>query len=163
MAPGARTDRKKDPVTGVSSFHLTLLARNLEGYHNLMALSSAAYTEGFYYNPRIDKELLAAHAGGLIVLSGCFKGETSWHLRNGSGTGRTRRRSGTAVFGENYFVEIQRNGTEGQENNQDLAKMARGSNPAVCNNDVHYISRRRPGAGVRMAISTGRPSPTRSA
>jgi DNA polymerase-3 subunit alpha len=160
MAPGARTDRKKDPVTGVSSFHLTLLARTLEGYHNLMALSSAAYTEGFYYNPRIDKELLAAHAGGLIVLSGCFKGETSWHLRNGARdkayeTAEWYRH----VFGENYFVEIQRNGTEGQEpNNQDLAKMARELKiPLVCTNDVHYVSRDDARAQeVRMAISTGK-------
>jgi len=158
MAPGARTDRKKDPVTGVSSFHLTLLARNVEGYHNLMALSSAAYTEGFYYNPRIDKDLLAKHAAGLVVLSGCFKGETSWHLRNGSRdkayeTAEWYRH----VFGENYFIEIQRNGTEGQEpNNQDLVKMARELKiPLVCTNDVHYISRDDARAQeVRMAIST---------
>ncbi len=158
MAPGARTDRKKDPVTGVASFHLTLLARTLEGYHNLMALSSAAFTEGFYYNPRIDKELLAKHSAGLIVLSGCFKGETSWHLRNGAKdkayeTAEWYRH----VFGENYFVEIQRNGTEGQEpNNQDLAKLARElSIPLVCTNDVHYVSRDDARAQeVRMAIST---------
>jgi DNA polymerase-3 subunit alpha len=158
MAPGARTDRKKDPVTGVSSFHLTLLARNLQGYHNLMALSSAAFTEGFYYNPRIDKELLAKHSEGLIVLSGCFKGETSWYLRNGN----RDRAYETAewyrgVFGENYFVEIQRNGTEGQEpNNQDLVKMARELKvPLVCTNDVHYLSKDDALAQeIRMAIST---------
>ena len=158
MAPGARTDRKKDRITDVSSFHLTLLARDLTGYRNLVELSSAAYTEGFYYNPRIDKELLERHREGLIVLSGCFKGETSWYLRNGF----RDRAYETAewyrtVFGDNYFVEIQRNGTEGQEpNNQDLAKMARELKlPLICTNDVHYISRDDARAQeIRMAIST---------
>ena len=158
MAPGPRTDRKKDPLLDVASFHLTLLARNLAGYHNLMALSSAAYTEGFYYNPRIDKDLLRSHSEGLVVLSGCFKGETSWYLRKGYRdkayeTAEWYRE----VFGENYFIEIQRNGAEGQEpNNQDLAKLARELKlPLVCTNDVHYISRDDARAQeIRMAIST---------
>ena len=160
MAPGPRTDRKKDPVTGVSSFHLTLLARDLTGYRNLVALSSAAYTEGFYYNPRVDKELLKRHSEGLLVLSGCFKGETSWYLRNGNRdkayeTAQWYRE----VLGENYFIEIQRNGTEGQEaNNQDLVKMARDLKiPLVCTNDVHYLSADDARAQeIRMAISTGK-------
>jgi DNA polymerase-3 subunit alpha len=160
MAPGPRTDRKKDPVTGVASFHLTLLARDLAGYRNLVALSSAAYTEGFYYNPRIDKDLLKRHREGLTVLSGCFKGETSWYLRNGF----RDRAYETAewyreVFGEDYFVEIQRNGAEGQEpNNQDLARMARELKlPLICTNDVHYLSRDDARAQeIRMAISTGK-------
>jgi DNA polymerase-3 subunit alpha len=160
MAPGPRTDRKKDPVTGVSSFHLTLLAKDLDGWRNLVALSSAAFTEGFYYNPRIDKELLAAHSKGLIVLSGCFKGETSWHLRNGSKTKAFETAEWyRSVFGDDYFVEIQRNGTEGQEpNNHDLVAMARELKiPLVCTNDVHYISRDDARAQeIRMAISTGK-------
>src|SRR5262245_51759215 len=160
MAPGPRTERRKDPATGVSSFHLTLLARSLEGYRNLVALSSAAYTEGFYYNPRIDKELLARHREGLVVLSGCFKGETSWYLRNGHRdkayeTAQWYRE----LFGDDFFVEIQRNGTEGQEpNNQDLAKLARELKmPLVCTNDVHYLSQDDARAQeIRMAISTGK-------
>src|SRR6185503_1985335 len=109
---------------------------------NLMALSSASYTEGFYYNPRIDHDLLAKHSKGLVVLSGCLKGETSFYLR----TGHEKKAYDTAawyrdLFGDrNYFVEIQRNGAEGQEeNNAALAKMARDLGlPVVCSNDVHY-------------------------
>ncbi len=160
MAPGPRTDRKKDAVTGVSSFHLTLVAKNLEGYRNLVELSSAAFTEGFYYNPRIDKELLKAHSRGIVALSGCFKGETSWYLRNGfKDKAYETAQWYREVFGEDYFVEIQRNGTEGQEpNNQDLVKMARELRlPIVCTNDVHYISSDDARAQeIRMAISTGK-------
>ncbi len=160
MAPGPRTDRKRDPVTGVASFHLTLLARNLAGYQNLVALASTAYLDGFYYNPRIDRDVLQRHSEGIIALSGCFKGETSWYLRNGD----RKRAYETAewyrsVFGEQYFVEIQRNGTEGQEeNNHDLVRMAREfSLPLVCTNDVHYLSRDDARAQeIRMAISTGK-------
>ena len=160
MAPGPRTDRRRDSQTGVASFHLTLLARNEVGYRNLVELVSASHTEGFYYNPRIDRELLAEKSDGLLVLSGCFKGETSWYLR----TDQEKRAYDSAawyrdVFGENYFVEIQRNGTEGQEpNNQQLIRMARDlSIPLVCTNDVHYLSEDDALAQeIRMAISTGK-------
>ncbi|MCE9636942.1 MAG: DNA polymerase III subunit alpha [Planctomycetes bacterium] len=160
MAPGPRTDRKKDPIHNVASFHLTLLAKDLEGWHNLMELGSKAYTEGYYYNPRVDHELLAKHSKGVIALSGCLKGETSYYLR----TGHEKKAYDTAawyrdVFGEDYFVEIQRNGADGQEeNNALLVKMARDLGlPIVCSNDVHYISREDAFAQeVRMAISTGK-------
>jgi DNA polymerase-3 subunit alpha len=160
VAPGPRTDRKKDPVHGVASFHLTLLARTLEGWHNLMQLGSLAYTEGYYYNPRIDRDALARHSKGLIALSGCLKGETSFYLR----TGHEKKAYDTAawyrdLFGEDYFVEIQRNGAEGQEeNNAQLMKMARDLGvPLVCSNDVHYVSQGDAFAQeVRMAISTGK-------
>ena len=59
MAPGPRTDRRRDPTTGVSSFHLTVLARNYQGYQNLVELCSTSFVDGFYYNPRIDKDVLA--------------------------------------------------------------------------------------------------------
>src|SRR5690606_4812013 len=74
MAPRSRHDRV---TTGVKDggFHLLLLAQNLAGYQNLLKLSSIAYTEGFYYKPRIDKETLRAHSEGLVATSACLGGE----------------------------------------------------------------------------------------
>src|SRR5690606_36329783 len=83
IAPGSRPD-KNDAGTGKeASYHLTLLAQNRTGYKNLIKLASAAYLEGFYFKPRIDKELLAAHSAGLICLSGCVSSELSRALIKG--------------------------------------------------------------------------------
>src|SRR5690606_24523143 len=73
VAPGSRFD--KNGTAGETANHLVLLAENATGFQNLIKLVSAGYTEGFYYKPRIDKELLATHAEGLIGLSSCLKGE----------------------------------------------------------------------------------------
>src|ERR1700751_1427815 len=78
VAPGSRRDKSGTP--GETQNHLVLLAETLEGYHNLIKLVSAGYTEGFYYKPRIDKELLAQHSTGLIGLSSCLKGEVAESL-----------------------------------------------------------------------------------
>ena len=102
-----------------ASYHLTLLAQNRIGFQNLIKLASAAFLEGFYLKPRIDKELLAAHSEGLICLSGCVSGEFSRTLlhgdsprsRPGSRPGRSPPGS-TDVFGDRYFIEIQNNGLE---------------------------------------------------
>src|ERR687888_2193374 len=80
VAPGDR--RTKSGTPGETANHLVLLAETTEGYHNLIKLVSAGYTEGFYYKPRIDKELLACHASGLIGLSSCLKGEVATGIRN---------------------------------------------------------------------------------
>src|SRR3954468_2184225 len=81
VAPGDR--RTKSGTPGETANHLVLLAETLEGYHNLIKLVSAGYTEGFYYKPRIDKDLLAQHAKGLIGLSSCLKGEVATEIRSG--------------------------------------------------------------------------------
>ncbi len=75
VAPGDRRAKNGNP--GETANHLVLLAETNEGFHNLIKLVSAGYTEGFYYKPRIDKELLARHSGGLIGLSSCLKGEVA--------------------------------------------------------------------------------------
>src|SRR5438309_6548112 len=75
VAPGSRLTKSGNP--GETANHLVLLAETNEGYHNLIKLVSAGYTEGFYYKPRIDKDLLAQHAKGLIGLSSCLKGEVA--------------------------------------------------------------------------------------
>src|SRR6201985_279846 len=79
VAPGDRRTKSGNP--GETQNHLVLLAENAEGYHNLIKLVSAGYTEGFYYKPRIDKDLLAQHATGLIGLSSCLKGEVATALK----------------------------------------------------------------------------------
>lgn len=160
MAPGPRTDRRRDPLTGVSSFHLTLMARNATGYRNLVELASTASVDGFYYNPRIDHDVLRERSDGLLVMSGCLKGEVPYYLRKGYET----KAYETAefykeVFGDNYFIELMRNGANRQEeNNHQLVKLARDLNlPLICSNDVHYIQREDALAQeVRIAISTGK-------
>src|SRR5687767_13765900 len=77
VASGSRLDRESSRA---SSNHLVLLARNQTGYRNLLKLTSRSYLEGFYYKPRIDKELLRAHSEGLIGLSACLKGEINEHI-----------------------------------------------------------------------------------
>ena len=79
VAPGDRRDKSGTP--GETANHLVLLAENEKGFKNLIKLVSSGYTEGFYYKPRIDKELLAQHAKGLIGLSSCLKGEVATGIR----------------------------------------------------------------------------------
>ncbi len=138
VAPKSRHERVRDPVAG---WHLTLLARNLAGWKNLIKLSSAGYLNGFYYVPRIDRDLLAEHSEGLVVLSGCLSSETSYWLRRGD-TERAREAAAfyNDVFGENYYFEVQRHGIEDQEKCLEgcveLAKHF--GRPLVATNDFHY-------------------------
>jgi DNA polymerase-3 subunit alpha len=82
VAPGNRTDRQRTAEND-AAFHLVLLARNNDGYRNLVTLVSKAYIEGFYYRPRIDKDLLEQYSGGLMGLTACLQGEVPYHLRRG--------------------------------------------------------------------------------
>jgi DNA polymerase-3 subunit alpha len=160
VAPGSRKDRQRDPGSGVASYHLTVLAKNHAGYRNLVKLASTAYMDGFYYNPRIDREAFAAHHEGLVVLSGCLKGELSHSLR----TGNRKRAQEAAGFykdllGDDFFVEVMRTGADGQEdNNRALIALAREMGaPLVATNDVHYLgSDDFLAHEARICISTGR-------
>jgi DNA polymerase-3 subunit alpha len=141
VAPGSRLT--KSGTIGETANHLVLLAETNEGYHNLIKLVSAGYTEGFYYKPRIDKELLAQHARGLIGLSSCLKGEVASEIR----TGRERKALEAAaqfrdILGEgNFFLEMQYQGIDEQlVVNKALMPIARELNmPVVATNDVHYL------------------------
>ncbi|MHB8865989.1 MAG: PHP domain-containing protein, partial [Pirellulaceae bacterium] len=84
IAPGSRFDKTSGSMRE-ASYHLTLLAQNRVGFQNLMKLASAAYLEGFYFKPRIDKELLAAHSEGIICLSGCASSEFNRAVLRGHG------------------------------------------------------------------------------
>ena len=140
VAQGSRFD-KSGPQTETN--HLVLLAETDEGYKNLIKLVSAGYTEGFYYRPRIDKELLAQHATGLMGLSSCLKGEVASALKVEQAraaleaAGRLRDILGP----NNFFLEMQYQGIEEQKIvNNGLLPLARDLNlPLVCTNDVHYL------------------------
>ena len=113
VAPGKRTERSGGGVSGHEhAFHLTLLARDATGFRNLMRLSSLSFLEGFYYKPRIDKEILERHAEGLICLSGCASAELSdYNLHARTAEAERLCAWYQKVFGEaNFFVEIQDNG-----------------------------------------------------
>src|SRR5712671_6595345 len=141
VAPGSRLTKSGNP--GETANHLVLLAETNEGYHNLIKLVSSGYTEGFYYKPRIDKELLAQHSRGLIGLSSCLKGEVA------EGLSHQQERKAVEAAGAyrdilgpgNFFLEMQWHGIEDQRVvNAGLPAIARDLNiPLICTNDVHYV------------------------
>src|SRR5687768_549311 len=141
VAPGDR--RTKSGTPGETANHLVLLAETSEGYHNLIKLVSSGYTEGFYYKPRIDKELLARHAKGLIGLSSCLKGEVAEGLSHHQ---EKKAIEAAAAYRDilgrnNFFLEMQWHGIEEQRSvNAGLPAIARDLGlPLVCTNDVHYL------------------------
>src|SRR5579864_7509990 len=141
VAPGDRTDRSGTP--GETANHLVLLSETLEGYHNLIKLVSAGYTEGFYYKPRIDKALLAQHSKGLIGLSSCLKGEVAEGLSHQQEKKAIEAAAAYRdILGpENFFLEMQWHGIDDQRVvNSGLPALARDLRlPLVCTNDVHYL------------------------
>ena len=141
VAPGDRTDRSGVP--GATQNHLVLLAENLEGYHNLIKLVSAGYTEGFYYKPRIDKALLAQHSKGLIGLSSCLKGEVAEGLSHQQDRKAIEAAAAYRdILGpNNFFLEMQWHGIEEQRLvNSGLPAIAKDLGlPLICTNDVHYL------------------------
>ena len=143
VAPGGRRERGSHEGGYEGANHLTVLARNGAGYRNLIKLVSRAYLEGFYYKPRVDRELLAEHADGLLVLSGCLNSEVSRLLSAGDAL-RARAAAGwhQEVFGrEHYFMEVQAHGLEEQVKvTAETLKIARAIGaPVVGTNDSHYL------------------------
>ncbi|MBA2133525.1 DNA polymerase III subunit alpha [Capillibacterium thermochitinicola] len=126
-------------------YHLVLLAENEKGYKNLTKLVSLAHLDGFYYRPRVDRELLAEYADGLIALSACFSGEIPTHLLAGDYAAAEKAAAWyREVFGpRNFFLELQNQGLEGQRKlNRDLANLAQTLGlELVATNDLHYIKR----------------------
>ena len=142
VAPRSRFDRTKSSITD-AAFHLVLLAENNTGYKNLLKISSAGYLEGFYYRPRIDKELLAELNEGLICTSACLKGEITSLLARGDQNGAASAAQGYAkIFGpERFFIEIQNHEDDDPHIRQALIDLAQKmSLPLVATNDVHFLA-----------------------
>src|SRR5947208_2778788 len=115
VAPGRRNEREARR-RGDAGFHLTLLAKNRTGFKNLIKMASSAFLDGYHYVPRIDKELLAAHADGLICLSGCASSEFSeFILKDQRDEATNLAKWFHRLFGEDFYVEIQSNGLEIQK------------------------------------------------
>ncbi|HVR40510.1 MAG TPA: DNA polymerase III subunit alpha [Thermoanaerobaculia bacterium] len=164
MAYGSRHDKtsvEDQQADAGSNNHLIVLASNDTGYKNLVKLVSAGYTEGFYYKPRIDKEILREHREGLIVLSSCLKGEVSQNLAQGN---YTRAKDAALQFKEilgpdNFFLEIQDHGIPDQQ--KIVPMMARLGEevglPLIATNDSHYLNKDDAFAHeVLLCIGTGK-------
>ncbi|MBS5864642.1 MAG: DNA polymerase III subunit alpha [Clostridium sp.] len=125
-------------------YHLILLAKNNKGYQNLSKLVSLGFTEGYYYKPRIDLEILEKYHEGIICLSGCLAGAVSQAILNGNiEEAENVAKWHHNVFGEDYYLEIQNNGVKEQVMvNQKIIQIARRFNiPIVATNDAHYLKR----------------------
>ncbi len=158
LSKGRLTDRGHSQK---ENCHLSVLARNHEGYQNLMRLVTAGFTDGYYYDPRIDKELLAGHAKGLLVLSGCLKSEISQAILSGN-LAQAERLS--AWFRDSlepgcFFLEIMDHGLEKQSRvTKALLEIHKRTGiPLVATNDCHYAHKNDSEAhDARVCISTGR-------
>jgi DNA polymerase-3 subunit alpha len=144
VAPGSRHE-KSGSEKGTRYHHLVLLARDLQGYKNLLTLSSLSYTEGFYYKPRIDDELLERFHGGLIALSACLAGEIPSAIVDGR-LEEARAKAGkySELFGaDSFFLELQDHGIPEQKIvNRELIRFSRQTGiPLVATNDIHYTER----------------------
>ncbi|MCK4571110.1 DNA polymerase III subunit alpha, partial [Candidatus Bipolaricaulota bacterium] len=142
VAPGDRRDRSGK--AGQRFFHLVLLAENEIGYRNLLQIVSCAHTEGFYYRPRADKELLREHSEGLIATSACESGEIPRLLKAGQRDAAVRvAREYEELFGKgNFYIEVQHHGTERDAKiRAQLVDLAREVDiPLVAASDVHYLT-----------------------
>lgn len=158
ITPGSH--KEKSTRAAKTTYHLLLLARNLQGYKNLLKLTTIAAIEGFYYKPRIDRELLKQYHEGLIATSTCLGGEICTLLLQG----KYKEACEAAAFyrdlfgPENYYIELQNHLLSEQEvTNDQLLKIARELKlPIICTNDIHYLHRDDAEAhDVLLCIGTG--------
>src|SRR5215831_8454860 len=146
MAPGDRRDRTPSSQGGSdAAYHLLLLAQDLEGYKNLIKLSSIAYREGFYYKPRIDKEVLRQYSKGLIATSACLGGEVcSAFMKRDAKVARHAAETYAQIFGpDRFFIEVQKQGIKEQDMvNPELEELAKKLGVGlVATNDVHFLNK----------------------
>jgi len=142
-------------------YHLIILAKDEVGYKNLIYLSSIAYLKGFYYKPRIDKDLLSSYSNGLIAMSACLGGEVPYYLRNNMyGEARKAAEEYIEIFGkENYYFELMNNGIDEQLIvNKGLIKLSQELDvKTVATNDIHYLNREdAKNHDVLLCIQTGK-------
>ncbi len=159
MAPGSMIDKSATSARD-AAYHFTILAKDLEGYSNLVKLVSAAHLEGFHYKPRIDKELLAKYSAGLIGMSACLKGEINVAIQAGDLNKAEKSASEFCdIFGPgNFFLELHDHGIEAQHLcNRALLEISKKLEiPPVAANDVHFLERSHHDAhDVLICIGTG--------
>ncbi|MBP2654408.1 MAG: polymerase alpha subunit [Firmicutes bacterium] len=159
IAPRSRIE--KTTVEGDAYFHFLLLAENEQGYRNLIELVSRAYTEGFYYKPRVDRQLLKEYSAGIIALSACLAGEIPQALLKGDYAGaRAMAEEYSNIFGrDNFFLELQDHGLPEQVKvNPQLIELAKEIGiGVVATNDIHYIDRTDAEShDVLLCIQTGK-------
>ncbi|MCB1185462.1 PHP domain-containing protein, partial [bacterium] len=145
ITTGSRHDRTPASAGGPATHHLVLLARDKTGYRNLMKLTSKAYLEGFYYRPRIDRELLEEHGDGLIALTACLKGEVPSALLAG------KEDKALEILGfyqeilgrENVYLEVQDHDIDEERRVVPLIRRLaeRTGTKVVATNDCHYMTR----------------------
>ncbi|WP_412067709.1 DNA polymerase III subunit alpha [Rubrivirga sp. IMCC43871] len=149
-----------DDTSDRTRYHQVLLAKNLEGYQNLIKLSSMSYTDGFYYKPRIDRETLKKHSGGLVATTCCLQGEVlQTILKKGEDEGRKVFEEYLAIFGDDYYIEVQDHAIPDQRTcNAVLARWAEEYNvKVVATNDVHYVHQADAEAqDVLLCLQTGK-------
>ncbi len=165
IAPGSRFDKGGAGSSKEASYHLTLLAKNRKGFSNLIKLASAASLEGFYFKPRIDKEILEKYSEGIICLSGCVSSEFSRAVMKGVDTAEHEKEARDIagwfhkVFDDRYFIEIMNNDVQIQkmqlQGAVDIAN--RMGLPLVATSDCHYVDREDAEAqDIMLCINTGR-------
>jgi DNA polymerase-3 subunit alpha len=160
VAPKSRFDKNGYGI-GVNAHHLIVLVRNMQGYRNLIKLSTMGFLEGFYYRPRVDKEILKQYHDGLIALSACLHGEIAANLLAGHSEEAFRSAEQYRdIFGDgNFFIEIMENGLPDQTKaNQGLIDISRKLGlPLVATNDCHYLKQEDAEAHeILLCIQTGK-------
>lgn len=160
VAPGSRFE-KHTPDAEEASFHFVLLAKDNNGYRNLVTLVTKAYTEGFYYKPRIDIDVLKQYSGGLIGLTSCLKGEVPYYLQRGMiDKAREKALEYKHILGpENFYIELQDNNLpEQEEANRRLIELASELHiNLVATNDCHYMKKEDSKAhDILLCIQTGK-------
>jgi DNA polymerase-3 subunit alpha len=161
VAGGSRFDKKPSNKFPDGGFHLLLLVKNQTGYRNLVKLASAAFLEGFYHRPRLDKELLRQYSEGLIATSACLKGEVNWNLLNGdTDSAVATARELNEIFSQgNFYLEIQNHGLEKEDlTRPKIVSIAKETGiPLVATNDCHYLRREDAEAhDALLCIQTGK-------
>ncbi len=155
-----RTHKDKQPRIDQAAYHMVLLAKNLTGYNNLLKLTTIAAIDGFYYKPRIDRDLLIQYHEGIIATSACLGSEINNALMKGEYE-KARDAAGfyRDLFGEgNYYIELQNHNLPEQALvNVDLLKIAKELKlPVICSNDVHYLGKQDADAhDILLCIGTG--------
>ncbi|MGM0370098.1 MAG: DNA polymerase III subunit alpha [Bacillota bacterium] len=154
-------DHQKKNARNRDNYHLVLLAENQQGYRNLLKLVSAAYLDGFYYKPRVDKELLRENSEGLIALSSCLAGKVEQLIKNRQfDLAKEEVTEYKELFGaDNFFLELQDHGlVDEKEVNQELVKLSQATDiPLVATNDTHYLEQDDAQAhDVLLCIQTGK-------